>query len=274
MLMPADSLRMPVTGTQGFDLKGTRGRDMLDCLFCHAPTDSTYVAERPLRVLVVEEHAEQCGNVVAALACNGYLAQGVDSAEAVYELPTGSHFDIALVSLDLSGEGGLSLVARLRAAQPALGIVALGAQQALEDKLAGYRQGADLYLATPVATVELCAVVDALARRLAPERIPAQEDGFILELIGGRLLTPKGVLKLGYLEVELLYALALAPEGFMERWLLLERLGKSLDIYGKAQLEVLISRLRSKLRTELPECNPIRAERGQGYRLNIPLKVR
>ena len=82
------------------------------------------------------------------------------------------------------------------------------------------------------------------------------------------------MLKLGYLEVELLYALALAPEGFMERWLLLERLGKSLDIYGKAQLEVLISRLRSKLRTELPESNPIRAERGQGYRLNIPLKVR
>ena len=30
----------------------------------------------------------------------------------------------------------------------------------------------------------------------------------------------------------------------------------------------------SKLRTELRECNPIRAERGQGYGLNIPLKVR
>ena len=96
----------------------------------------------------------------------------------------------------------------------------------------------------------------------------------MLERAGALLHTPDGMLSLRPLEAEALYALALAPEHFLESWQLLERLGKPLDIYGKAQLEVLISRLRGRLRAHGSQSNPIRAERGKGYRLNLALQVR
>ncbi|SDU24079.1 response regulator transcription factor [Geopseudomonas guangdongensis] len=227
----------------------------------------------PLRVLVVEDHLALREVTVEALCSHGYRAQGVDSAEAVYELPSGSHFDIALVDLNLPGEDGLSLTARLRHIQPGIGIVILSARHSLDARLAGYRQGADLYLNKPTAPAELCAAIDALARRLTPPA-PACTTDFVLERAGALLHTPDGMLSLRPLEAEALYALALAPEHFLESWQLLERLGKPLDIYGKAQLEVLISRLRGRLRAHGSQSNPIRAERGKGYRLNLALQVR
>jgi len=241
---------------------------------CVPPLTADVTASRsaPLRVLVVEDHLALREVTVEALNSHGYLAQGVESAEAVNELPAGAHFEIALVDLNLPGEGGLSLVSRLRQIQPGIGIVILSACHALEEKLAGYRSGADLYLTKPTAPAELCAAIDAVARRLTPQASPASGD-FRLELAAGVLHTPAGSISLRRLEVEVLYALALAPERFLERWQLLERLGKPVDIYGGTQLEVLISRLRSRLKMHVPDGNLIRAERNRGYRLNLSLQV-
>lgn len=227
----------------------------------------------PLRVLVVEDHLALREVTVEALNSHGFMAQGVESAEAVNELPAGSRFEIALVDLNLPGEGGLSLVTRLRQIQPGIGIVILSACHVLEEKLAGYQSGADLYLTKPTAPAELCAAINAVARRLTPQASPASGD-YLLELAAAVLHTPGGVISLRRLEVEVLYALALAPERFLERWQLLERLGKPVDIYGGAQLEVLISRLRSRLKVHVPESHLIRAERNRGYRLDISLQVR
>lgn len=230
-------------------------------------------ATPPLRVLVVEDHFALREVTVEALSRHGYQVMSADCAEAVYELPAGSHFEIALVDLKLPGENGLSLAARLRQTQPDVGIVILSGSDALEEKLAGYRSGADIYLTKPTSPEELCAAIDAVARRLKLNLALGSAD-YWLELASGTLTTPKGVCTLRRREVEVLYALALAPEHFLERWQLLERLGKPLDIYGNAQLEVLISRLRSRLRPYIPDDNPVRAERNQGYRLGFLLQVR
>lgn len=226
----------------------------------------------PLRVLVVEDHQALREVTVEALNAYGYRTQGVDSAEAVSELPAGAHFEVVLVDLKLPGEDGLSLVARLRQTQPNIGIVILSASHADEERIAGYHSGADIYLAKPTAPAELCAVIDALARRLALRNAPARSE-YRLELAASVLHAPGGSISLRRVEVDVLYALAVAPERFLERWQLLECLGKPVDLYGGAQLEVLLSRLRSRLRDLVAEGNPIRAERGKGYRLAIALQV-
>ncbi|MNR04492.1 Transcriptional regulatory protein CreB [compost metagenome] len=226
-----------------------------------------------LRVLVLEsDHALRL-STLETLARHGYSVAGGGSAEALQNLPAGIHFDIALVDRHLPGEDALSLSARLRRIRPDIGIVMLSAQHSIDDRIAGYRHGADLCLAKPTAPAELCAAMDALARRLTVHASPAR-DGLVLELTDSLLQTPNGPLSLRRQEVEALHALALAPGHFLESGQLLERLGKPLDIYGKAQLEVLISRLRSRLKALHPDSNPIRAERGRGYRLTQALQVR
>ena len=67
--------------------------------------------------------------------------------------------------------------------------------------------------------------------------------------MAGLLHTPQGELVLNSNESTLLHALALAPDHTLEIFQVLERLDKPLDSAGKVQLEVLISRLRSKLVT-------------------------
>ncbi len=227
----------------------------------------------PIKLLVVEDRKSLLEVTVETLATRGYEVIGIDSAEAMDELPANFVADIAILDLNLPGEDGLSLAQRLRRIQPAIGIIMVTARHALAEKLAGYEHGADLYLTKPTAPEELCAAVEALARRLTNRAAP-ESPAFSLNTTTGLLSTPQGDLALRASEAALLHALALAPEHTLEFWQALEKLNKPIDGQGKAQLEVVVSRLRSKLIAHGASDTPIRALRGIGYRLSMSLQIR
>lgn len=226
----------------------------------------------PIKLLVVEDHLDLLDVMVETFAACGYDVIGLDSAEAVDQLPAHFVADIAVLDLNLPGESGLSLAQRLRRVQPGIGIIMVTAQHALEQKLAGYEHGADLYLTKPIAPQELCAAVFALAQRLRP-RSDIQPPAFMLDTTTHLLHTPQGDLVLSQPESTLLHALALAPEHTLEVFQALERLDKPVDASGKTQLEVMISRLRVKLVAHGAPAVPIRSVRGKGYRLCMPLRL-
>ncbi len=227
----------------------------------------------PIKLLVVEDHLALLDVTVDTLAARGHEVVGIDSAEALDELPAHFVADIAVIDVNLPGESGLNLAQRLRQIQPRIGIIMVTALTALEQKLAGYAHGADLYLTKPTAPEELCAAVAALANRLQPHATPSSQV-FTLDTATGLLHTPQGSLVLRGTESMLLHALLLAPDHTLEIYQALERLDKPLDASGKAQLEVLVSRLRSKLVAHGAPAGPIRALRGKGYRLCMPLLIR
>lgn len=227
----------------------------------------------PIRVLVVEDHLALLDVTVETLAARGHEVVGIDSAEAIDELPAHFVADIAVIDVNLPGESGLSLAQRLRQIQPGVGIIMVTALNALEQKLAGYAHGADLYLSKPTAPEELCAAITALARRLHP-RTAQSPNAFTLDTATYVLHTPQGHLALRSTESTLLHALLLAPDHTLEIYQALERLDKPMDVSGKAQLEVLVSRLRSKLVAHGAPAGPIRALRGKGYRLCMSLQIR
>lgn len=126
----------------------------------------------PLKLLVVEDHLALLEVTVETLAEQGYEVIGLPSAEAIDELPDHLVADIAVLDLNLPGEDGLSLAQRLSQIQPSIGIIMVTARRALEQKLAGYGCGADVYLTKPIAPEELCATVKALAQRLKRSATP------------------------------------------------------------------------------------------------------
>lgn len=229
--------------------------------------------EPPIRLLVVEDHLALLDVTVETLAARGHEVIGIDSAEAIDELPAHFVADIAVIDVNLPGESGLSLARRLRQIQPGIGIIMVTALDALEQKLAGYAHGADLYLSKPTAPEELCAAIAALARRLHPRAAPSA-PAFTLDTATYVLHTPQGELALRSSESTLLHALLLAPDHTLEIYQALEKLDKPVDVSGKAQLEVLVSRLRSKLVAHGAPAGPIRALRGKGYRLCMSLQVK
>jgi DNA-binding response OmpR family regulator len=231
--------------------------------------------ERPdlaLHILVVEDNDDLRDAIVDALAHQGHHVRGVDCAEAVPELAERAGIDVMVVDLNLPGEDGMSLARRLRAVQPGLGIVMLTARSLTEDKSAGYRSGADLYLTKPASAAELHAAIQALARRLRPQGATAGS----LELDLRRLMLqgPAGRTLLTANEVLVLAALCRAPDRRLERWQLLQCLGHHEADYSKPAFEMLIARLRKKLQSlHSEEDKPIRSVRGVGYQLCVDVRL-
>lgn len=229
----------------------------------------------PIQLLVVEDHLALLDVTVEILAAQGHEVIGISSAEAMDELPPHFAADIAILDLNLPGEDGLSLAGRLRKMRPGIGIIMVTARHTLAHKLAGYQHGADIYLTKPTAPEELCATVQALAQRLQHSATVAQPQSatFTLHTASNLLNTPQGDLALRASEATLLHAFTLMPDHTLAIWQALEKLNKPFDDQGKAQLEVLVSRLRGKLVAHGAPANPIRPLRGRGYLLCMPVFV-
>ena len=228
---------------------------------------------RALKLLVVEDHDALREVTLEVLMAAGHQVLGVASAEALDDPAHGVDFDIAILDLNLPGEDGLALATRLRRDCPGMGVIMVTARNALVDRLSGYEKGADFYLSKPTEPQELCAAVQALGRRLALRVQPQQANVFVLHSVSRTLQTPAGPLALRTAEFALLQGLAGAPGQRMDNWQLLSLLEKGMDAQGKTQLEVLISRLRSKLVAHGSPGNPLQPVRGRGYRLGLALTV-
>lgn len=119
-----------------------------------------------LRVLVIEDNRVLCGNLEALFARAGIEACFVGDGLAGLAMAVEEPFDVVVLDLGLPGLDGLQVCARLRArADRHVPILMLTARDALEDKLQGFRLGADDYLVKPFAGDELVARCLALSHR-------------------------------------------------------------------------------------------------------------
>lgn len=228
----------------------------------------------PLNILVVEDHDALRAVTVEVLRTQGHAVMEAASAEALDELSPDRRFDVAVLDLNLPGEDGFSLAARLRKACPGIGIVMVTVRHALDDKLTAYQQGADVYLTKPTDPTELCAVVQALQRRMVRDNAAAETGGGLCLDVGkARIFSSDTSVSLRMPEARVLQALVLAKQRSLEHWQLLQILAKPVDEQGKAQLEVLVSRLRTKMHQLGAQAPAIRAERGRGYRLCVEVRL-
>lgn len=223
----------------------------------------------PLNILVVEDYDVLRNAMVKVLTRAGHRVLGVGMAEDVDDEPMGCLPDMYIIDLNLPGENGLSLVRRIRQSAPHTHIVLATARTDVDDKVAGYSAGADVYLPKPVAPEELVAIAQSVAMRLQ-RKLEGQQLAH-LELHGNRMLLtgPLGQAALTQAEVLMLGALARAPNAVLEYWQVAQHLGGD----SKDSQEVRVGRLRKKLVACGAEAPAIRAIRNQGYKLVCPVEV-
>ena len=222
-----------------------------------------------LSIVVVEDHDALREVTVEALRSRGHTAIGLDCAEAMEDVLGGIAIDVMVIDVSLPDEDGFSLAARMRAVQPEVGIIMVTARAQVNDKLTGYKSGADLYLTKPTSPEELSAAVQALARRLkhpAPTLYSLNSVAFFLQ-------GPDAKVHLSADAVAMLRAFARAPGGRLETWQLLELTGGADASVTKGALEVQIVRLRKKLVQAGYREDPIKAVRGWGYQLCVPVSI-
>lgn len=227
-----------------------------------------------LKLLVVEDHLALREVFSEFLTNEGHYVTAFESAESALASSDARLFDVALLDLNLPGEDGLYLAEKLRMQAPNIGIVMLTVRNSLDEKLAGYDAGADIYLPKPISPQELSATIQAVCRRL-PHLNQAE---LTLYFATNQLLKSNADLAAVTLSIEetrLMCMLAQAPQGQLEFWALAENLDLDLDSDKmRAALEKRVSRLRQKLVQLNQPQSAIKSIRGLGYRLTVSVEVR
>jgi DNA-binding response OmpR family regulator len=227
-----------------------------------------------IRVALVEDDNDLREDVTFALVDeNLHVAACADGRELDQRMAS-EPFDVVVLDIGLPGENGLSIARRLRRTQPQLGIIMLTARTAARDRVQGMEEGADVYLGKPVDLRELALVIRALARRLGFSETPS---GQTLTLLASEtaLLMPTGIrIELTPSETLLLSRLARSTGAQATRRQIIEAFGAAYLDYDERRLETIVSRLRRKLEAAGLPSDTLRAVRGCGYALNLPLSER
>jgi DNA-binding response OmpR family regulator len=218
-----------------------------------------------LVIAVVEDHDDLREAMAEVLTNQGHTVLPMPTAESYAEMVIKSPIDLAIIDINLPGEDGISLTKRLRHACPTLGIIIVSARGLVQEKTQGYESGADIYLTKPVALQELAAAVQSLGHRL---KTPSLAQGPSLSFACLSLTGLNGQFaQISWNEAVLLRSLILSKNKQVEYWQLMESMGKNPDVYAKSALELIVVRLRKRMRSVGYEAGVITAVRNKGYKL-------
>ena len=231
-----------------------------------------------VRIWVVEDDPEWRGMVVEELEYHGASVRGIESAEALYRDLAVDRCDILVLDVGLPGEDGLSATGHLRR-MDGMGIVLVTGRSGTADMAQGLSLGADVYLPKPLELPVLVAALHSLHRRMtrpAPAAAPATgndpvRDGaatWSLRADGWDLYAPNGgMLTLTAAERGFLRELFSVPGKAVDREQLIAAITDQPWDFDPHRLEVLVHRLRTRVRNAAGVALPVRALRGIGYML-------
>ncbi len=120
-------------------------------------------------ILLIEDERHVASFVRQGLEEEGYTVTWAATGKEGERRALTEAFDLVLLDLRLPDLHGLEVCQSVRRQNPTLPIIILTALDAVEDRVAGLRAGADDYLPKPFAFDELVARVEALLRRSALE---------------------------------------------------------------------------------------------------------
>lgn len=227
--------------------------------------------KQPHTILMVEDNDALRSATEKVLCQAGFEVVAVSCAEDVDDQREARLYDGYLIDLNLPGEDGLSLALRLRRAYPEANIIMTTARTHLNDRVKGYESGADIYMAKPVDPAELIAALRQLiARRQVRDY---SEHNLQLDTRRQLLTGPAGRAVLSSSEVRVLTALAQAKDNTLERWQLMVHLSPENSDISEDSLQVRLSQLRKKIALCHTQDLSIKALRGKGYRLCVPLTI-
>jgi two-component system response regulator MprA len=236
----------------------------------HAPT-----SKKTARILVVEDEPGIAGFVRRGLHFEGYEVEVVADGAAALRALRDSPPDLLVLDVMVPSVDGMEIARRLRAAEsaedtPAIPVLMLTARDAVSDRVAGLRAGADDYLVKPFDFEELLARIEALLRRTRPATAaaPLREILRFADLtvdLTGRTVSRAGRdVYLTAREFDLLVLFLRHPDQVLLRSTIMTRIWGD-DFYGDSNvLEVFVANLRRALEAG-GERRLIQTVRGVGY---------
>jgi DNA-binding response OmpR family regulator len=118
-----------------------------------------------MRILLVEDSERLRRSLAELFRGAGFAVDLTGDGEEGWWYAEQTNYDVIVLDIMLPGLDGLSLLKRLRDSGKTTHVLLLTARDGVDDRVKGFRLGADDYLVKPFATEELLARVQALCRR-------------------------------------------------------------------------------------------------------------
>lgn len=215
-----------------------------------------------MRVLLVEDDSRFGPQLKSALEAGGYAVDLVGDGIEAEALGENEPYDLVLLDLGLPGRPGLEVLANWRRRDRRVPVIVLTARGSWQEKVEGFKAGADDYLGKPFQFEELAARIGAVLKRsrgvaagpLNVAGITLDEDRRLLEGPDGRSV------ELTAIEYRLLRCFMLHPGQVLSKTQLSEHIYDYDGDKDSNVIEVYVNRLRQKLGPDL-----IQTRRGHGY---------
>jgi two-component system, OmpR family, phosphate regulon response regulator OmpR len=235
--------------------------------------EPTIPADDAAHVLIVDDDRRIRDLLQRYLSREGYRVTLAGNSEEASAALKNLSFDLIVLDVMMPGENGFDFAARLRTDTSDRGrvpILMLTARAETEDRIAGFENGIDDFLAKPFEPRELLLRIGSILRRVQPPSPPTQIThvyfgGFTFDLHRGDLRRGEEAIRLTERERDMLRLLAARPGETVSR----ELLAGPGAAGNERTVDVQVNRLRHKI--ERDPANPLHLQtvRGAGYRLLI-----
>lgn len=215
------------------------------------------------RVLLIEDDESVRTAVEIAFLGEGFNVMARPDGTTLKEVLASFQPDIAIFDVRLAiGLDGVCMTRQLRESSD-VPILLLTAADTLDDRLAGFRAGADDYMGKPFSMAELIARAESLIRRSSRSSNGVAQPGDLVVDESTRVVTRGDqVIDLTRTEFDLLVALGRRPGQVLSKQQLLAQVW-GFESFAENLVEVHMSALRRKLETAGPRL--IHTVRGIGY---------
>ena len=227
------------------------------------------------RILIVEDDPGMRDMMASYLDAQGFHVQTAASGQTMQTVLARDPIDLMLLDLNLPDADGLELARSVRA-KSNMGVIIVSSRAAPEDRASGLEIGADDYITKPFYPREMLArVKNVLERTIRSEDLrtdnqPAAFGSWIMDRTNRLVMRTDGVeAKLTPAEFDLLSFMAAKPGQLLSRETLHDAIGNG---HGhetsedSRSVDILVSRLRTKLHDSDKNHKNIETVRGHGYR--------
>lgn len=208
------------------------------------------------RILLAEDDLNLGFLIVDLLETEGYSVKLCKDGDAALKAFIQEQFDLCIFDVMMPVKDGFTLAAEIRKKNETIPVIFLTARAMKEDKLKGFRTGADDYITKPFEEEELLARIEAVLRRAPKQNIQAHDDHyqlgkkFIFYPGNQELIKGQESIRLTERESSLLTQLVINRNKIVKREdLLLSVWGKN-DYFLGRSLDVFITKLRKYLKDD------------------------
>lgn len=228
------------------------------------------MSDKP-KLLLVEDDQSLGSLLSDYLTVKGYQTQWEDNGDKGLKAFIDGEYDLCLLDVMMPIKDGFTLAKEIRNLDKEVPIIFLTAKSMKEDKLEGFRNGADDYITKPFSMDELLMRVQAVLRRtigLETKQSPKQFKVGMFDFDANKqTLTNKDgeVQKLTSKESELLRLLCENNNDVLERAVALNKIWKDDTYFNARSMDVYITKLRKYLKAD--ETIQIQNVHGRGFKL-------